>query len=126
MLGTGATYKEGDELRHMQLRDFDGYGGEDTETLSEYSFYRYRIAQFLDDLDLENINVEEENERLAMLNKAITRFISAYEAALEAREPGEKPVRIRSFEFRDYTKANRPERRNDTRSGNGSDNTDNQ
>ena len=78
------------------------------------------------DLDLENINVEEENERLAMLNKAITRFISAYEAALEAREPGEKPVRIRSVEFRDYTRANRPERRNDTRSGNGSDNTDNQ
>jgi hypothetical protein len=26
----------------MQLRDFDGYGGEDTEALSEYSFYRYR------------------------------------------------------------------------------------
>jgi hypothetical protein len=61
-----------------------------------------------------------------MLNKAITRFINAYETALEAREPGEKPVRIRSFEFRDYTRANRPERRNDTRSGNCSDNTDNQ
>ena len=78
------------------------------------------------DLDPENINIDEENERLAMLNNAVTRFINAYEAALEAREPGEKPVRIRSFEFRDYTRANRPERRNDTRSGNGSDNTDNQ
>ena len=57
VLGTGATYKEGDELKHMQLRDFDGYGGEDTEALSEYSFYRYRIAQFLDDLDFEGGDV---------------------------------------------------------------------
>ena len=66
-------------------------------------------------------------ERLAMLNNAVTRFINAYEAALEAREPGEKPVRIRSGEFRDYTKANRPERRYDKRSGhgNGSENTNN-
>ena len=146
VLGTGATYKEGDELRHMQLRDFDGYGGEDTETLSEYSFYRYRIAQFLDDLNFEggdvlrevleayyaiaplrniinhaasrrrdfdpdNIDINEKNEGLELLNHAITRFINAYEAALEAREPGENPVRIRSYEFRDYTKANRPERR---------------
>ena len=71
------------------------------------------------DLDLDNINVDEENERLAMLNNAITRFINAYEAALEAREPGEKPVRIRSGEFRDYTKANMPERRDDNRSGRG-------
>lgn len=71
------------------------------------------------DLDLDNINVDEENERLAMLNNAITRFINAYEAALEAREPGEKPVRIRSGEFRDYTKANMPERRDDDRSGRG-------
>ena len=66
-------------------------------------------------------------ERLAMLNNAVTRFINAYEAALEAREPGEKPVRIRSGEFRDYTKANRPERRYDNGSGhgNGSENTNN-
>ena len=65
-------------------------------------------------------------ERLAMLNNAVTRFINAYEAALEAREPGEKPVRIRSGEFRDYTKANRPERRPkdrpDNRTENSSDN----
>lgn len=54
-------------------------------------------------------------ERLAMLNNAVTRFINAYEAALEAREPGEKPVRIRSGEFRDYTKANKPDRRNDNK-----------
>ena len=67
------------------------------------------------DLDPDNIDINEENERLAMLNKAITRFINAYEAALEAREPGEKPVRIRSYEFREYTKANRPERRNEDR-----------
>ena len=74
------------------------------------------------DLDLDNINVDEENERLAMLNNAITRFINAYEAALEAREPGEKPVRIRSGEFRDYTKANMPERRDDNSPENGQDN----
>ena len=57
VLGTGATYKEGDELKHMKLRDFDGYGGADTSSLSEYSFYRYRIAQFLDDLDFEGGDV---------------------------------------------------------------------
>ena len=53
VLGNGATYNQGDELRHIELRKFVGYEAKETDSLSEYSFFRYRISQYLDDLDLE-------------------------------------------------------------------------
>ena len=59
VLGTGATYKPGDELRHIRLREFVDYDASGTESLSEYSFFRYRISQYLDDLDLEGSDVYE-------------------------------------------------------------------
>ena len=53
VLGSGATYDEGDGLRQIELRDWVDFDVEDISKLSEYSFFRYRISQFLDKLDLE-------------------------------------------------------------------------
>ena len=62
VLGTGATYKDGDELRHIELRKFRDYDAGDTDALSEYSFFRYRLSEYLDDLDLEGSDIYEDIE----------------------------------------------------------------
>ncbi|MBR3202919.1 MAG: hypothetical protein IKF60_04980 [Solobacterium sp.] len=57
VLGAGRTYDEGQELKHVVLREWSDYAVNDTKDLSEYSFLQYRIAQFIDGLDMEAIDV---------------------------------------------------------------------
>ena len=44
VLGSGASYNPEDALRPQVLRNFEDYSAEGIENLSEYSFFRYRIA----------------------------------------------------------------------------------
>lgn len=60
VLGTGATYNKGDELRHIELSSFSDYNASEIDTLSEYEFFRYRIAQYIHELDIEGIDVYED------------------------------------------------------------------
>ncbi|MBR3347504.1 MAG: hypothetical protein IKG37_10535 [Solobacterium sp.] len=60
VLGAGRTYDEGQELKHVVLREWSDYAVNDTKDLSEYSFLQYRIAQFIDGLDMEAIDVLED------------------------------------------------------------------
>ena len=59
VLGSGATYNTEDALQPQKLRSFSDYSAEGIENLSEYSFFRYRIAQFVKDIDLEGADVIE-------------------------------------------------------------------
>ena len=59
VLGSGATYNPEDALRPQVLRNFEDYSAEGIENLSEYSFFRYRIAQFMEDIDVEGADVLE-------------------------------------------------------------------
>lgn len=87
------------------------------DVLEEVLCAYYRIAPIRNEINhaesrapersLENIDINQKNERLTMLTEAISRFISAYENALEAREPGETPARLDVQEFRDYLNAGR-------------------
>lgn len=60
VLGAGRTYDKGQELKRVVLREWSDYAVEDTHDLSEYSFFQYRIAQFIDGLDMEAIDVLED------------------------------------------------------------------
>lgn len=75
VLGAGLTYEKGEEMKPLILREWSDFDTENPGNLSEYSFFQYRIAQFLDGLDLEAVDVLEEmdedvkNELLAKFQK---------------------------------------------------------
>ncbi len=60
VLGTGRTYDKGQEMKPLVLNEWSDFDSQDTSSLSEYSFFQYRIAQFLDGLDLEAVDVLED------------------------------------------------------------------
>ena len=60
VLGNGRTYDKGQEMVPLVLKEWSDFNSEDTSALSEYSFFQYRIAQFLDGLDLEAVDVLED------------------------------------------------------------------
>ena len=59
VLGSGATYNNEDVLRPLVLRNFADYSAEGIENLSEYSFFRYRIAQFMEGVDVEEADLDD-------------------------------------------------------------------
>lgn len=68
VLGSGATYVKGEELQHLILRDWKGFAEGNIEDLSEYSFFRYRLSEYLDELNFEwtdlSDSVTEERKKL--------------------------------------------------------------
>ena len=62
VLGTGNTYEPGEENKRIILREWSDFTSMDTKEISEYSFFQYRISQFLDGLDMEAIDVLEDTE----------------------------------------------------------------
>ena len=62
VLGAGSTYKPGEENKRIVLREWSDFTAMDTAKISEYSFFQYRIAQFLDGLDMEAVDVLEDTE----------------------------------------------------------------
>ena len=62
VLGSGNTYDPGEENNRIVLRDWSDFTSLDTKKISEYSFFQYRIAQFLDGLDMESVDVLSDTE----------------------------------------------------------------
>ncbi|MBQ9061173.1 MAG: hypothetical protein IJ128_08515 [Firmicutes bacterium] len=75
-LGRKLTFDEGDDDRLIQLSAGSNFYAAEMEELSTYSLYRYRIAQFLDELRIEQqdlmdlLDIEEQKE--------VTRFIRQF------------------------------------------------
>ena len=62
VLGSGNTYDPGEENNRIVLREWSDFTSMDTKKISEYSFFQYRIAQFLDGLDMESVDVLSDTE----------------------------------------------------------------
>ncbi|MBO5554026.1 MAG: hypothetical protein J5941_00735, partial [Solobacterium sp.] len=62
VLGSGNTYDPGEENNRIVLREWSDFTSLDTKKISEYSFFQYRIAQFLDGLDMESVDVLSDTE----------------------------------------------------------------
>ena len=59
VIGSGATYDEGDDLKKICLNESKEYLVSDINSLSKYSLYRYRIFEYLEGLDLEEHDILE-------------------------------------------------------------------
>ena len=53
VIGRNSTFDEGDDGRPIVLKEGSSFYSSDIRTLSAYSLYRYRIAQFIDELTIE-------------------------------------------------------------------------
>lgn len=60
VIGSGATYDEGDDLKKICLTESEEYLVSDINCLSEYGLYRYRIFEYLEGLDLEEHDLLED------------------------------------------------------------------
>lgn len=63
VIGNGATCEPGDEIRPIPLSDPRDYSTDDICKMSEYAFFRYRLSQYRDDIDLEGLDVLESLDR---------------------------------------------------------------
>lgn len=59
VIGDGATCEPGDEIRPIPLSDPNDYSVHDINKMSEYAFFRYRLSQYRDNIDLEGLGVLE-------------------------------------------------------------------
>ena len=67
-LGSKSTYDPGDELVEMVIREGSSFYASDINKLSAYSLLRYRLAQFLDEIrieeqDIRDLLTEEEQQK---------------------------------------------------------------
>ena len=67
-IGRRLTYDEGDDRKLINLREGSSFYTSDINDLSAYSLFRYRIAQYIDELrieqhDLSDLLTEEEQDR---------------------------------------------------------------
>ena len=53
VIGRNSTFDEGDDGQSITLRDGSTFYSTDIQSLSAYSLYRYRIAQYIDELTIE-------------------------------------------------------------------------
>ena len=76
-LGSKTTYDPGDELVKMVLREGASFYSSDTNKMSAYSLLRYRLAQYLDELRIEEQDLREllpEEERRAVTDAFTASF----------------------------------------------------
>lgn len=59
ILGRQMTFDIGDEKRVLGVDDGKSFYVSDTNDLSTYSLFRYRLAQFIDDLNIEQQDLLE-------------------------------------------------------------------
>ncbi len=74
--GSDSSYDEGDDLKTMMLADGKSLYTADMNNMSSYSLYRYRLAEFLDEVNAENQDVSELLDGDQQL--AATNFIRRY------------------------------------------------
>lgn len=91
VLGGGRTFDEGEENKRIVLREWSDFTSKDTRDLSEYSFFQYRIAQFLDKLDMEAIDVLEDTAdvRAEEIKDGYQKFCSSISS-----DPSYRPDRV--------------------------------
>ena len=58
-LGSKSTYDPGDELVEMVIREGSSFYASDINKLSAYSLLRYRLAQFLDEIRIEEQDIRD-------------------------------------------------------------------
>jgi hypothetical protein len=101
VLGSRSTYDPGDELVPMVLRDGKSFYASDISSLSNYSLLRYRLAEFLDELRIEEQDIrdllteEEQAEAIAVIKsffnekvraRGNVRFNRLFDAFVQAEE----------------------------------------
>ena len=91
VLGAGRTYDPGEENKRIELRSWSDFTSKDAKDLSEYSFFQYRLAQFLDNIDMEALDVlaDLDPKRQEELKRGYDAFISEIQG-----EPGYRPDRV--------------------------------
>ncbi len=91
VLGSSRTYAEGEENKRIILREWSDFTSMDTRQISEYSFFQYRISQFLDGLDMEAIDVLDDKEgvRAEEITDGYRRFCDELSA-----DPSYRPDRV--------------------------------
>ena len=57
--GSDSSYDQGDDMRPIMLQEGNTFYAEDVEEMSSFSLYRYRLAEFLDEVDAEVMDVRE-------------------------------------------------------------------
>lgn len=89
VLGSGASYEKGEELKKLVLKDWVDFDSENIDSLSEYSFFRYRISQYLDGLDLEGNDVifDIDDDRRSAIIDAYKKFRSGLSTGDEVVRP---------------------------------------
>ena len=86
-IGSKATYDPEDELVPMRLVDGKSFFASDISELSHYSLFRYRLAQYLEELRIEDqdlralIGEEEQKEIKSFLKKFFNDFVQDYPRA---------------------------------------------
>ena len=58
-LGSKSTYDPGDEMKQMVLRERSSFYSSDVNSLSTYSLLRYRLAQYIDEIRIEEQDTRE-------------------------------------------------------------------
>ncbi len=91
VLGAGRTYDKGQELKRVVLKEWSDYTVEDTNDMSEYTFLQYRIAQFIDGIDMEAVDVLEDiaPDRAAYIMDVFEKFCTEL-----AGNPDYRPDRV--------------------------------
>lgn len=90
VLGAENTFQSGEENNRIVLREYSDFVA-DTDMMSEYCFFQYRISQFLDNLDLESIDVLNElnPDRVSILVERLQMYKSEISGI-----PGFRPDRL--------------------------------
>ena len=77
-LGSNTTYDPGDEMKQMVLREGSSFYSSDINSLPAYSLLRYRLAQYIDEIRIEDQDTrellnEEEQQRVKDFCRAFYR-----------------------------------------------------
>jgi len=74
--GSKSTYDPGDDLKSCVLKEGSSFYASDINSMSTYSIFRYRLAQYLDEINVEEQDVREllDEEK----QKAVKAFSDAY------------------------------------------------
>ena len=86
-LGSKSTYDPGDELVDMVLREGSSFYASDINKLSAYSLLRYRLAQYLDEIRIEEQDIkdllteEEQRQTIEAVKNAFRKVTQGNESA---------------------------------------------
>lgn len=74
--GSKSTYDPGDDLKSCVLKEGSSFYASDINSMSTYSLFRYRLAQYLDEINVEEQDIRELLDEDAQ--KAVTDYIKGF------------------------------------------------